>query len=258
MPETGCVCPANLTGLQYCQRHGFRKSEHERRQCRTRPDFFALWETGESPAQRRGVPPPETVREMAIGDRRFVVRERSSGNPGGRAWPAGRLLAAQVFEAAAAGVLKPGETTLDLGCGTGIVGLAALAAGLRVTFADACRECLENAAHNARANGFPDEAFELLLVDWRAAESGGERTWRHVLASDVLYDHRQNAALVDWLARHWAPDQGGQCWLTDPARPGAETFRAALGGGFRRTTRAGIDLYQLEATPAPELGTAHV
>ncbi len=47
------------------------------------------------------------------------------------------------------GVVKPGEHWLDMGCGTGVVGLAMAGAGARVTCADIDPNCVANARANA-------------------------------------------------------------------------------------------------------------
>ena len=57
------------------------------------------------------------------------------------------------------------STALEIGCGLGLPGVAALSVGLRVTFSDYDATALGFAADNARANGFLD--FETLQLDWR-------------------------------------------------------------------------------------------
>jgi len=46
---TGCVCPA----AGYCERHKTEKNEHWHMLCQTREDYFAVWEAGRGPGQRR-------------------------------------------------------------------------------------------------------------------------------------------------------------------------------------------------------------
>lgn len=47
------------------------------------------------------------------------------------------------------GIVKPGEHWIDMGCGTGVVGLAMAEAGARVTCADIDPNCVANARANA-------------------------------------------------------------------------------------------------------------
>ena len=56
------------------------------------------------------------------------------------------------------------ESVLEIGCGMGLVGLAALARGLQVTFSDYIPQALQMALANACRNGYP--AAHGLLLDW--------------------------------------------------------------------------------------------
>ncbi len=60
-------------------------------------------------------------------------------------------------EALIAGMrIAPGEQVLDLGCGTGLVGLAALRRGAQVTLADVSARAVASARRTVAANGFPE------------------------------------------------------------------------------------------------------
>src|SRR5262245_3907432 len=76
-------------------------------------------------------------------------------------WPASRMLARAILREP----WREGLTALEIGCGLGLPGLAALARGLRVIFSDYDRTALRFAERNARLNGFSN--FELLTMDWR-------------------------------------------------------------------------------------------
>src|SRR5437667_4558749 len=76
-------------------------------------------------------------------------------------WPASRMLAKAILREPWA----PGLEVLEIGCGLGLPGIAALAVGLRVTFSDYDATALRFARDNARLNGFED--FRLLPLDWR-------------------------------------------------------------------------------------------
>lgn len=72
----------------------------------------------------------------------------------------GEWLARQVAAEA-----RPGQTWLDLGCGTGVVGLALAAKGCRVTCADVDPEALRNTRANAALLGLDVEVVETDLFD---------------------------------------------------------------------------------------------
>src|SRR5262249_37754506 len=64
--------------------------------------------------------------------------------------PAARMLARVILREP----WQPGLEALEIGCGLGLPGVAALKAGLRVTFSDYDTTALQFAAENARCNGF--------------------------------------------------------------------------------------------------------
>src|SRR5579883_3037285 len=61
-------------------------------------------------------------------------------------WPAARMLAKMVLQEP----LTPGTEALEIGCGLGLPGVAALARGLKVIFSDCDATALQFAADNAR------------------------------------------------------------------------------------------------------------
>src|SRR5687767_172820 len=65
-------------------------------------------------------------------------------------WPAARMLAKAVL----AEPWPAGLTVLEVGCGLGLPGIAALARGLHVIFSDYDATAVRFAADNARLNGF--------------------------------------------------------------------------------------------------------
>ena len=146
-------------------------------------------------------------------------------------WPASRMLAvAIILEPWDSHPLKEAEApleVLELGCGLGLAGLAALARGLRVTFSDVDETALEFAANNAHLNGFT--AFNTLQLDFRSPPS--HFTVPVAIASDVLYQDRLVTPLIALLKSALAP--GGLCLIADPNRPDAPRFRRQLGeAGF--------------------------
>src|SRR5437764_3360709 len=97
-------------------------------------------------------------------------------------WPAARMLAKAVVREP----WEPGLEALEIGCGLGLPGIAALARGLRVTFSDYDATALRFAADNARLNGFDD--FRLLQLDWRHPPDALRVAV--LLGSDLIYELR--------------------------------------------------------------------
>lgn len=137
-------------------------------------------------------------------------------------WPAAQHLA----EALLRGPWPAGTRVLELGCGSGLVGLAGLAAGLDVTFSDYVLKAVELALENAARNGFP-QAHGLVL-DWRNPPAV---QWPVIVAADVTYDRTNIEPLLDTLQRTLAP--GGVAWLGDAGRgPVADFLRRAGDRGW--------------------------
>lgn len=116
------------------------------------------------------------------------------------------------------------ETAIELGCGMGLTGLAALSCGLHVTFTDIVPTAVELALHNARRNGY--SGFAGSVLDWNAAD---EFTAAHgpfdvVLASDVLYDRTCHDDFLTLVTRLLQPR--GVCLVGDPCRHAADHFVA--------------------------------
>jgi predicted nicotinamide N-methyase len=115
-----------------------------------------------------------------------------------------------------------GWTALEVGCGLGLPGIAALARGLRVIFSDYDATAVRFAAGNARLNGFDN--FEERPFDWRAPPD--DLRIPLMLASDLTYEARHIEPLVALVQRVLLPD--GLCLWTDQDRPPAAALRAAL------------------------------
>jgi predicted nicotinamide N-methyase len=133
-------------------------------------------------------------------------------------WPAARMLAKAILREPWA----DGLHALEVGCGLGLPGIAALARGLRVTFSDYDATALHFAALNARRNGFGD--FEALQLDWRRPPASLRVPV--VLASDLLYEMRNVEPLVGLLKAVLLP--GGVCLLTDQDRVPSHLLRETL------------------------------
>lgn len=144
-------------------------------------------------------------------------------------WPAARMLATAILRQE----WPPQQTALELGCGLGLPGISALAAGMRVTFSDYDPTALRFAAANARLNGFHD--FVTLRLDWRRPPEG--LRFPVVLASDLVYELRNVEPLVAAIRQVLEP--GGLCLLTDQDRVPSNQLRRSLeDAGLSFTTQA--------------------
>ncbi len=133
-------------------------------------------------------------------------------------WPAARMLAKAILREK----WTPGRRALEVGCGLGLPGIAALARDLRVTFSDYDATALRFAADNARANGLTD--FDTLQMDWRYPPDGLQ--FPILLASDLIYEMRNVGPLVALIKKMLEP--GGVCLLTDQDRVPSHVLRDTL------------------------------
>jgi predicted nicotinamide N-methyase len=133
-------------------------------------------------------------------------------------WPAARMLAKAILRE----TWTPGQRALEVGCGLGLPGIAALAMGLHVTFSDYDATALRFAADNARANGF--HSFDTLQMDWRYPPEDVQ--FPVILASDLIYEMRNVAPLVALIKKLLEPD--GVCLLTDQDRVPSHVLRDTL------------------------------
>lgn len=138
-------------------------------------------------------------------------------------WPASIEMAA-AFERAP---WTAGLPALELGAGVGLVGLAALRRGCRVTFSDYDPVAVACALRNAQRNALAEGAAGLLL-DWRMPLNS---QWPLIFGCEVTYERGNHSVLLDLLERMLAPQ--GTCWFGDPGRSQAPNFlRLADERGF--------------------------
>ncbi len=124
-------------------------------------------------------------------------------------WPAAEHLAIAILNAA------NGRTNsircLELGCGSGLAGIAALGAGWDVTFADYVPQAVELAQENAARNGFGNSHG--LVFDWRSPPNV---QFERIIAADVTYDRTILDPLLGTLEQMLAPS--GDVWIADAGR----------------------------------------
>lgn len=132
-------------------------------------------------------------------------------------WPASRMLAKAIL----AREWKAGTSALEVGCGLGMAGVAALAQGLHVVFSDYDATALRFAAANALGQGYLD--FELLPFDWYQTPA---RQFDFIFGADLLYEMRSVAPVVALIKAMLAPL--GEAWITDQDRSPSSLWRKTL------------------------------
>lgn len=143
-------------------------------------------------------------------------------------WPAARMLAKWIIETR----WPAGLHALEIGCGLGLAGVAALSRGVRVTFSDHDATAVEWAARNARLNGYSD--FDTLPMDWNHPPEG--MRFRVILASDLVYETRNVPPIVSLIKRVLSDD--GVALVTDQDRIPAALLKELLAReGLPYTTR---------------------
>ena len=141
-------------------------------------------------------------------------------------WPSGIALARAIISRS-----LTGRRVLELGCGLGLVSVAAALAGAGVLAVDRSPEATTFTAANAARN---DAGVRTAVSAFDQLEPWlGEAPWDLVLAADVLYEQRNVPVLV-WLLPRLV-DAGGEVLLADPGRPSLPTFLAGVDAlGWRR------------------------
>ena len=106
---------------------------------------------------------------------------------------------------------------LEVGCGLGVTGIAALIAGHDVTFADHAPSAVRLAVSNAALNGFANTTG--MVFEWQQPPTD---QFDMVIASDVLYDAAGYVPLLQTL-QVMLSDQG-VVWIGNPGRITALSF----------------------------------
>ena len=143
-------------------------------------------------------------------------------------WPAAPLLAAALVRNRP----QPAAAALELGCGSGLIGVTALASGYDVTFSDYVPLAVALALENAARNGL--RGAKGMVLDWRARQPGEVTKFSLILAADVTYDRTNLEPLLDVVYERLSP--GGEAWFGDAGRsPAPEFVERANDRGWRVT-----------------------
>jgi len=138
-------------------------------------------------------------------------------------WPAALMLAEHLYR----GEPGRGRRAIELGCGGGLVSIAAARRGWRVLTTDCDPVPLQFAEFNAAANGVAAEAYQLL--DWHNPPS--EPRFARVLAADVLYQRCDHTPILNCIEA--LLEQDGLAIIADPNRGVADDFASrAEASGF--------------------------
>lgn len=178
--------------------------------------------------------------------RKFIEEDRAPY--GLELWPASIMLAEHVLAA------EPGRgrRALELGCGLGLVAMAATIHGWQVIATDHEESALQFARHNAGANSIAVPAFELL--DWR--EPPQNREFDLILAADVLYQLVDHAPILTCVKHLLAPT--GRALIVDPNRSVADRFpELAEAAGFEVSVTPVATTHPVIRSPTGRLYTLY-
>ncbi len=177
---------------------------------------------------------PRNVDEL-ISDEEFAIDERIPY--WADCWPSALVLAERIAR-------EPGKgrSLLELGCGIGLVSLAAAHCGFSVLATDYYGHALEFAAANADRHGLE---IDTRLVDWRKLPDD-LGTFDVVVASDVLYEGPCAGLIATTLARTLTGSGVGL--VSDPGRRRAPEL-------FDRCAEIGLDMCCAARVPTIDAGT---
>lgn len=143
-------------------------------------------------------------------------------------WPSSIALARALPE-----LVPAGTRMLELGCGIGLVSVAAARCGISVLATDYYVDALLFTRRNVLADSGIDPDTQ--LVDWRAWPHDIGRFDR-VVASDVLYERPYAALVADALAASLTDD--GVAFIADPGRTALPAFiEACVARGLQVSSR---------------------
>jgi predicted nicotinamide N-methyase len=134
-------------------------------------------------------------------------------------WPGAYLLA----EAVARRSWPSGVWSIELGCGLGLAGMTAIAAGLNVHFTDYDEAPLQFVTRSLTENCFPRDRWSLGTLDWRDPPP---QRFPIILGADLLYEHRLIPLVTGVIDRLLEP--GGVALVAGPCRVATEGLDECL------------------------------
>lgn len=159
--------------------------------------------------------------QLELPDPEVMLDEAVAGEAAGQAgwdpyWGLLWAAAPQTAELLVRGAPK-WQSALELGCGIGLAGIAALSTGRAVTFSDQSAAAVAMAIRNAARNGYPESSG--LVFSW---EEPPDQQFDFLFGSDILYDRRGHEPLLRTLSATLAA--GGRIWIGDAGRANAPLF----------------------------------
>lgn len=214
-------CECNPTAFPFfCERHRCEKHEHFLHLCRTRDNYRLAWDENRGPLQcgvrcwhRNAF---EKCKYCASYNRRGITEQYAP-------WPVATLLAKVLADRHLSG------TAVDMGCGVGAVGLAALSRECFVTFQDKDGTRVEMAATSARERGFQRAVhFDTLVSDFANLPP---LKFDNIFASDINWNEKANASILRWVGDCWTQKGVGLFACSNP--PELRNFAAKLPGTLK-------------------------
>jgi predicted nicotinamide N-methyase len=132
-------------------------------------------------------------------------------------WPASVLLA----EAVLSGPPGEGRAAVEIGCGIGLVSIAAAMRDWSVVATDYDPEAIAFARLNAERSGV--RLHDARVLDYREPSS---EQYDLIVASDLLYERKKAEPVARWIASALKPD--GVAFVSDPNRTAADGFDKEL------------------------------
>ena len=118
------------------------------------------------------------------------------------------------------------NSILELGCGTGIVGISATKSGADVTFSDYENEALNFTRNNYFLN-FGKRA-KTVLLDWRNPDH--DKQYEIIIAADILYENRFLEPVYNTL--NMLLTENGKVYIAEPNRTIAKPFFDLMKDGY--------------------------
>jgi len=141
-------------------------------------------------------------------------------------WPVSVLLAEEIVARA----WPPLTSTIEIGCGLGLAGLAAAKKNLEVLFTDYDANALKFAKINCELNGIQDAKFRLMDI-----REPMFKVFDLMIVSDLIYERRNVVPLVRLIDKMLT--KVGTALVSDQGRPYQENFLNLLQeSGFKWTS----------------------
>ena len=148
------------------------------------------------------------------------------GTTGLRTWEASFVLAEWVL----AQDDMEGKRILELGAGTGLVGIIAAKLGAKVTMTDGSEAVIERLPHNAGCN---KEVIEAKVLWWGEDDDLLDRDWDLVIGADITYDDEVCASLAETYSSVVRRGGIGVLAATVRNERTLQTFRTECGRPFQ-------------------------